>query len=323
MPTEITEAEIRGSGHLGELDDHFFLSLSPEEQALEMAKRNNCPIPLELILKRGALEMRNRYATVNFWYRWLLENMRPANAQLVDLMERPEKRFPFEPIGKFEEDSVPFDERQCMRGLGHPLNYGYPRGVVEILNACPDQKAKGDALIFIDFWSKEIAGHAKHTLDFAVEFADKLVWFSEKVLKDRQLAVKILYHLVGTGKLGEDNCFTHYDALVQRLQNPRLIPHLSRTYTSLSTAERGANKITDPLDIPVYHWSFTADNRVIMVLVFKSKESPQQYYVERRMEKIEPSTSGPQPYRHIGWSTFRSQTFSRFEDALSLAQRTK
>lgn len=237
-----------GDGRLFSDQEDAFFDLPIEEQARALGWSEACPVVERLIKPeaeggRGAESMRNRYAQVIFWLgysSYLFERM--GRQDLSRALYAIEQRKASEPLGTHDEGWVPSELKTHI--FRSPMAYGIPRIITEYLTA--DTEKRGSSLVKVIDFLEAAAQQSSNLIETAVFLADAVV---ANLLErgEREKSGLLLRHLIGRGKLEEDNTLEAYRNIFTVLKNHA--PVIYDFYTSLTVEEKKRFRLIDESEL--------------------------------------------------------------------------
>jgi len=212
-------------------DEYGFFGKETRGKALDMAWSHACVIAVELTDPQhptlGPDWMLKRYGETNFWFGYILAEAIKLNSQLLASLEQPVPRKEGEPVGNFEEMSVPSTHLAEMSPMSRIYGYALPRVHIEAMG-------RGEAR------NQERALRAIKVLDETIKAssvpAELLAVLSEKSLSFGADAKEVLSHILPSGVLKEENCLTDYQEIAEQLQ--LRAPTIWEAYAAISTQEK-------------------------------------------------------------------------------------
>lgn len=238
MATEKYDSRRYGDGRiLGALGMAFF-EMPLELQAEMLGWSDACPVVPSLINARGAEAMIKRYGEVNHWFGTVVDKLQENGQYLAhSQLTTPLLRIEGERIGKHDAGWPPEELETRMYGPGTPLGYAIPRLIITFLEGDDPSSAEvngrhqrfAEALNIIDEIINEYPGQYELS-EFTVILADRLV--RTAVNQYGQNPAQFFRQLLGTGKLGEDNCRQAYKEVFNLMY--RIAPDLGNDYNNLT-----------------------------------------------------------------------------------------
>jgi hypothetical protein len=205
-----------------------FFEQSKVEQAKQLGWSDACPVVQSLLSTREPSELASRYAQVNFWYSFILEKV-GRDSNIAAEISGPIQRQENEPLGKRDEGYVPSESGAYMIGVGTPYGYALPRTLLEHIGTDEGEK-------------KERVLEAMKCLDTAISSSktasELLVNFGEALVSAGANPKQLLKHIVSTGKIKEDNCFSVYNQIFEAMK--KSAPSLWSIYSTLTISEKEA-----------------------------------------------------------------------------------
>lgn len=205
-----------------------FANLSMEQQAREIAWSAGCPIPDLLIGERGAGTMIRRYSAVNLMFQTMirrLDKSERSNCELVSKLHAGRKRL--EPRGTlYESENVPEEHSRIIPGgLSSVEGFALPRMMLQYVMVQGPSGEKGIRL------SKGLKAFEEAAYSaIPVDPAHLVVNFGERLIRLGANPEEMLVHMLGTGKLEEDNTVSTYKKMIRFMQ--RRAPLLSQAYSA-------------------------------------------------------------------------------------------
>lgn len=236
MALEKYDGRKYGDGRiLGYLGMAFF-EMSLQLQAEMLGYSDACPVAPSLISDRGAAAMIRRYGEVNYWFGTVAEKLQESGQYLAhSQLITPLHRLAGESMGRHDPGWPPEELETHMFGPGTPLGYAIPRLVIAYLEGDPSKdeingrhKRFAEVLNIIDETASGYVGQYE-LAEFTVLLADKLI--REGVNKYDLNPALFFRHLLGTGKLSEDNCRQDYKEIIRLIY--AIAPELGSRYSAL------------------------------------------------------------------------------------------
>ncbi len=233
-----------GTGSVGPiLNDPAFCKLDVRDQARLVGWANSCPVVEELTDPnnpnpgRGPEAMLRRYAEVNLWFGFIGRAAKKLNPDLYEQLMAPVARLRGEPVGKFEEGSVPDTHAEEMSPMGTLAGYALPRMFVE-------QLGTGRGLDREEVQNRLIKGLKvlDETLPVARTPLELLALLAEGLTTRADLTpAQALKHVLSKGWLEEHGAYTMMSFCKGMLA--RKAPTLRAAYQQMSAKERAQLKI--------------------------------------------------------------------------------
>lgn len=242
---EVSKENIQfGQGSfVGEISrDPAFFDLPVQEQAKIIGWANSCPITDELTDSdnpnpgRGPEAMRQRYAEVNFWFKFIDRETERLNPRLHELLMKQVRREAGESVGKHETQNVPDWHDRNISPMGTLAGYALPRIFVEQVGT-----HKGIS-------RDEIQDHLFKGLDVleaAIPLANSpnelLALVAEGLLHANCTPQEIMKHTFSAGWIKEHNAHRMMGEF--KLMAQYRAPELSKAYSSLTHEEKAQWKL--------------------------------------------------------------------------------
>ncbi len=244
---EIASGDYRNGHRFGfgtySLSDHetHQLNLTRDTEvvrqtALNLAWSHGCPIALELTdpanTEYGPIAMAKRYSEVNQWFRYIQAKGK-RNPFLCRGLTVPTLRLANEPVGHYEEESVPPSHKTHIAPMTGIVGYALPRIFIESINAQTRR-----------YWDEPEHLRLPYLISKSQRVDELLARLSESTfIYTKARATSILHHTLAVGVLTEENCRTAFENLANQLSEHA--PFLMREYNHLSPTDKQAHGIAE------------------------------------------------------------------------------
>ena len=212
---------------LGDKGDNFFKK-SIDQQVLEIAWSEGCPVPQKAVNKYGAETATKRYGEIIFADRLIKEEIKKHNPELFKILITDVIRKPNEPAGEYEPESVPSSYSVKVPYPDTPWGFSLKRILVDQFGK-REERTKERISKGLEMLEKI----ASQKISSPLELLAKL---SEEVIKADGDKIQVLKDTLSQGHLNEQNYYTLYDKLAEELK--RHSPTFQEEYNKLSPEER-------------------------------------------------------------------------------------
>lgn len=219
-----------------------FFSLPVREQAKIIGWANSCPVTDELTdpdnpnLGRGPEAMRERYAEVNFWFGFILDEAQRLSPGLHQQLIKTVDRQLDEPAGKYEPENVPSWHEEKISPMGRLSGYALPRIFIEQLGThkgANRQEIRARMMRGLDVLEDAI-NRASNPIDL-------LALVGEGLIKADCSPKDVLKHSLSQGWMAEHNSPSAIQNYKEVLQDKS--PELWQAYTLMTQQEKDALKL--------------------------------------------------------------------------------
>lgn len=213
-----------------------FVDKPLDDQVLDVGWSHACPVVDEVVKEYGAEWTLKRYAECNFVFGLVVESAKDLNPKLHKMLTTPVPRLKDELPGReFKPQLIPKSFEDEMSPLSTPWGYAIPRVVIEGMgrgdnnnDRTPERILK--TLNLID----EVVKKAKTPVDL-------LVYLSEKVIDVGADPKVILSHVLVSGVLAEEGCWSIFKKIKSVID--KKAPRLKNTYDRMSLEEKSKEGI--------------------------------------------------------------------------------
>lgn len=215
--------------------DNFF-GQSIRDQAIQLGWSNGCPVVQELTDPTnpnfGPEKMRARYAEVNFWGRYIVEQARKSNPHLDYQLSKPRERakdIDNQPLlGKHEPESVPGTHLDVMSPMSGIYGYAAPRILIEEMGR-GEERTTDRVIHALNILDMAITNSGGHPAKFLCRLAGLCS-------KSQAGILNVLSHFTSQGYLDEE---LDYDGVWWNLKHLEAIdPRLFHAFKSLTPEQR-------------------------------------------------------------------------------------
>lgn len=219
---EVKDGYPFGYGRYYKLEPTDTTAEAIQEEAFRLGWSNGCPRARFYVLEStyGADWMMRRYAETNLWFVLATNSVhhRFNNPQLYNMLALSKARLPDEPVGVYEELSVPRSHLIRISPMSAIEGYSTPRILLEI----PEETR-------IEALRRAVILTGKEPSHF-------LAHLSQVTLDHGASPEKVLHHVYAQGVLEEENCRSAYRDLAESLE--RFAPTVWNTYIQLPQSQR-------------------------------------------------------------------------------------
>lgn len=212
---------------LGDKGEDFFTK-PIQQQVMEIAWSEGCPVPKKVVKKYGAETATKRYGEIIFADKLILEEVKKHNPSLHTKLTKSIVRRPNEPVGIHEPDSVPDSYSTRVPPPDTPWGFSLKRVLVNQFGRrgerTQERVIKG-LKILEDVASQEI--------DSPLELVAKL---AEEVMKADGDKVQVMRNTLSKGHLAEQNFHSLFAELAEELRKHSSL--FQEEYNKLSGKER-------------------------------------------------------------------------------------
>jgi len=212
---------------LGDKGEDFF-SKPIDQQVMEIAWSEACPVPKKVVEKYGAETATLRYGEIIFADKLVLEEVNNHNHTLHNKLTKSVTRNPNEPVGVYEPESVPDSYSTEVPYPDTPWGFSLKRILV-------DQFGKRDKRTTekIQRGLEILEDVASQDIESPLEL---LAILAEEVIKADGDKVQVMKNTLSQGHLGEQNFHSLYAELAEQINKHS--PTFQAEYNSYTPEKR-------------------------------------------------------------------------------------
>lgn len=234
-----------GEGHFvgPVMDDPSFFELPVREQARILGWADSCPVVTELTDPdnpnpgRGPEAMLERYGQINFWFGFIVREVAEHDPQLAKELMTPADRKDYEPVGKYERESVPPMNIVEIAPMGQLAGYGLPRIFIEQIGLNDPKLSQSDRAERLELGVNILEA----AIDEANTPIELLTLVAEGVSQSAVPPLNVLKHCISQGWLDEHNSVS----IIQEFQGAMFekAPNLWEFYSHLTDEQKMEYKL--------------------------------------------------------------------------------
>lgn len=237
MPEKSNERYGRKFGDMTLIGDNgeSFLAKSFDQQVMEIAWSEGCPVPKKVVAKYGAETATNRYGEIIFADRLILEEVKKHNPSLHTKLTEDLTRNPNEPIGVHEPESVPDSYTTIVPYPDTPWGFSLKRILVDQFGSREVRTSER-----IQRGLEILEDVASRNINSPLELVAIL---AEEVITADGDKIQVIKNTLSGGHLGEQNFHDLYAELAKELRKHS--PRFQEEYNKLSTKQRAGLRIAE------------------------------------------------------------------------------
>lgn len=212
---------------LGDRGDNF-LAKPIDQQVMEIAWSEGCPVPKKAVAKYGAETATRRYGEIIFADKLILEEVKKHNPKLHSKLIQSVTRKSGEPVGEYEAESVPESYSSKVPYPDTPWGFSLKRVLVDQFGK-REERTQERVLKGLEM----LEDIASQEIDSPLEFLSIL---AEEVIKTDGDKIQVMKNTLSKGHLGEQNFHSLYAELAEELRKHS--PVFQKEYNKLSDKAR-------------------------------------------------------------------------------------
>ena len=205
-----------------------FLAKPIDQQVMEIAWSEGCPVPKKVVKKYGAETATKRYGEIVFADKLILEEVKKHNPSLHGKLTESVDRKPNEPVGVHETESVPDSYSSKVPPPDTPWGFSLKRILVDQFGT-REERTQERILKGLQILEDVASQDIESPLELVATLAEEII----KADGDR---VQVMRNTLSKGHLDEQNFHNLYAELAEKIKEHS--PSFQEEFNKLSDNER-------------------------------------------------------------------------------------